>query len=72
MLKNMGTVDKVLRLFVVIVFAVLIITGVVKGAGLVICSVIGVYLLFTSLFSYCFLYSIIGIHTLRTKSGVDD
>ena len=72
MLKNMGTVDRALRLFVVIVFAVLIITGLVKGAGLIICSVIGVYLLFTSLFSYCFFYGIIGIHTLRTKSGVDD
>jgi hypothetical protein len=72
MLKNLGTVDRGIRLFIVIVFAVLIIMGLVKGAGLIICSVIGAYLLFTSLFSFCFFYSIVGIHTLRTKSGVDD
>jgi len=68
----MGTVDRVLRLFIVIVFAVLIIVGLVKGAGLIVCAVIGAYLFFTSLFSFCFLYTIVGIHTLRTKSGVDD
>jgi hypothetical protein len=72
MLRNVGTLDRAIRLFVVIVFAVLIITGLVKGAGLIICSIIGVYLLFTSIFSFCFFYSLVGIHTLRTKSGVDD
>jgi len=72
MLKNVGTVDRGIRLFIVIVFAVLIITGVVRGTGLIICSVIGAYLLFTSIFSYCFFYTIVGLHTLRTKSGVDD
>jgi hypothetical protein len=72
MLKNVGTVDRAIRFFIVIIFAVLIITGVMKGAGLIICSVIGAYLLFTSIFSFCFFYSVVGIHTLRTKSGVDD
>lgn len=72
MLKNVGTVDRALRFFIVIVFAVLIITGLLKGVGLIICSIIGAYLLFTSLFSFCIFYNIVGIHTLRTKSGVDD
>lgn len=72
MLRNVGTVDRVIRLFVVIVFTVLIATGLFKGVGLIICTILGAYLLFTSIFSFCFFYSLVGIHTLRTKSGVDD
>jgi len=72
MIKNMGSIDRIIRAFIAVVFAVLILTGVVKGAGLIILAVIGAYLILTSIFSFCPLYPIVGIHTLRTKSGVDD
>jgi hypothetical protein len=72
MIKNMGTIDRLARTFVAVVLAILIFTGVVHGAGLIISSVLGFFLLATSIFSFCPLYTIVGIHTLRTKSGVDD
>ena len=68
----MGTVDRMIRVIVAIIFAVLIFTGVIKGVGLVVIAVVGFYLLFTGIFRFCLLYNIVGIHTLRTKSGVDD
>jgi len=72
MLKNMGTVDRAIRAVIAVIFALLIILGLVRGVGLIVIAVIGFYLLFTSVFSFCFFYKIVGIHTLRTKSGVDD
>jgi hypothetical protein len=72
MLKNLGTIDRASRIFLVILFAVLIFTGVVKGAGLVIMSVFSVYFLLTAILAFDPLYTVVGIHTLRTKSGVDD
>ena len=72
MLRNTGTLDRSIRGVVAIIFALLIILGLVKGIGLILISVFGLYLLFTSVFSFCFFYKLVGIHTLRTKSGVDD
>jgi hypothetical protein len=73
MVKNLGTIDRASRIFLAILFAVLIITGVVHhGVGLVIFSVFGLYFLLTAIVGFCILYTLVGIHTLRTKSGVDD
>ena len=72
MLRNVGTLDRAIRGAIAIIFALLIILGLVKGIGLIIIAVFGLYLVFTSVFSFCFFYKLVGIHTLRTKSGVDD
>jgi len=72
MKKNIGTVDRVIRIIVAIIFAILIFTGLVNGVGLVVLAVLGLYLLLSGIFCFCLLYTIVGIHTLRTKSGVDD
>jgi hypothetical protein len=72
MIKNMGTIDRIIRMFITVLLAVLVFTGVVHGAGMIVSSVIGFYLLVTAIFSFCPLYTLVGIHTLRTKSGVDD
>jgi len=71
MIKNMGTIDRLLRAIVAILFAILILTGIVKGVGLAVLAVIGLFLLLTVIFGFCPLYTIVGLHTLRTKSGND-
>ena len=71
MIKNTGTLDRTIRFAISVVFAILIFTGIVKGAGIVILGVIGFFLLLTAVFGFCPLYTIVGLHTLRTKSGPD-
>lgn len=67
----MGTIDRMIRGFVAIIIAILILTGVVKGVGLVVLAVFGAYFILTVIFGFCPLYTIVGLHTLRTKSGND-
>ena len=69
--KNMGTLDRLIRGIIVIIFTVLILTGVVKGVGLIVLAVLGIFFLLTVIFGFCPLYTIVGLHTLRTKSGND-
>lgn len=69
--RNIGSVDRIIRLIITIIFIVLIFTGVVKGVGIIMMSVISAFLIFTVIFRFCPLYSLVGIHTLRTKSGMD-
>ncbi len=68
----MGTVDRMIRIIIAIILALFIFTGLVKSVGLIVVAVISFYLLLTGIFRFCLLYTIVGIHTLRTKSGVDD
>ena len=73
MVKNLGTIDRALRIFLTILFAVLIIIGVFHKAGTItIFSVFGAYFLITAILEHCFIYALLGLHTLRFKSGVDD
>jgi hypothetical protein len=63
MKKNMGSADRVIRIILAIVFAVLYFTKTVTGtAGLVLLVLGGVFLA-TSLISFCPLYTIFGIKT---------
>ncbi len=71
MIKNVGTIDRFSRIFLAILFAVLILAGVVKGVGLVVMAVFGFYFLLTGIVGFCALYSLVGIQTLRRKAGID-
>jgi len=63
MKKNMGSVDKIIRLIVAAVVAVLYFTNVITGTfGVVLLVLSGVFVL-TSLISFCPLYAIFGIRT---------
>ena len=72
MKKNVGTVDRYSRLGVAFAIIVLTLAGVFTGVWAVSLCVIAAYFLFTGIFGLCFFYNLIGIHTLRTKSGPDD
>ncbi len=67
MKKNMGTSDRVIRILLAAVIAVLYLTGTVAGTlGLVLMILAGVFLL-TSLVSFCPLYAPFGISTCQVK-----
>jgi drug/metabolite transporter superfamily protein YnfA len=69
MKKNLGSADRVIRLILAAVFAVLYFTGTVTGTvGIVLLALGGVFVL-TSLVSFCPLYSIVGLSTCPVKKA---
>ncbi len=63
MKKNMGSMDRIIRLVLAAVFVILFVTNVVSGTlGYVLLVFAGVFAL-TSLISFCPLYPIFGINT---------
>lgn len=63
MKKNMGIVDRVIRILIAIVVTILYFTNVVSGTlGIVLLVISGVFVL-TSLISFCPLYMPLGIRT---------
>jgi Protein of unknown function (DUF2892) len=69
MKKNMGSADRVIRVLLAAVFAVLYFTGIVPGTiGLVLVALAAVFVL-TSLVSFCPLYTIVGLNTCPAKKA---
>lgn len=67
MKKNMGTADKLIRIIVALVIAVLFYMEIISGTlGIVLLVASGIFLL-TSFISFCPLYTIIGINTCPAK-----
>lgn len=67
MKKNMGNIDRVVRILLAVVFAALYFTGTVAGTlGLVLVAAAGIFVL-TSVISFCPLYPIFGINTCSGK-----
>jgi hypothetical protein len=67
MKKNMGTADKIVRLLIAAVIAVLFFTKVISGTlGLVLIILAAVFAL-TSFVSFCPLYLPFGINTCKTE-----
>jgi hypothetical protein len=65
MKKNMGSADKIIRVLLAIIFAILIFTGTVTGALAIILGIFGVVFLVTSFMSFCTLYLPIKFSTLK-------
>ena len=66
-MKNMGTPDRLVRLALVIAFALAWIEGLISGTLAVILGVAALILLLTSLISFCPLYRILGVSTLSRR-----
>lgn len=67
MKKNMGSTDKLVRIIIAILIAVLYFTGVLKGTlGIVLLILAGIFVV-TSLVGFCPLYTIFGMNTNKTK-----
>lgn len=68
MKKNMGSIDKTVRIVLALVFVVLYVTNVVSGTlGIVLLVLAGIFVL-TSLISFCPLYLPFGISTCKKKA----
>ena len=65
--KNMGTTDRVIRILLAAVVAILYFTGVISGTTAIILGLLGLILLLTSLMSFCPLYLAFKISTMKNK-----
>lgn len=64
----MGSTDRIIRIVLAVVFALLYFSGTITGTiGLVLVILGGIFVL-TSLISFCPLYAIFGIKTCATKA----
>ena len=67
MKKNMGSMDKLVRIIVAIVLIVLFTAGKISGTtGIVLLALSGIFVL-TSFISFCPLYLPFGINTCKNK-----
>jgi hypothetical protein len=67
MKKNMGSVDRIVRIILAAVFAALYFTNTVSGTLGMVLLVLGGVFLFTSVISFCPLYTLLGINTCPVK-----
>lgn len=63
MTKNMGSIDKTVRLVVVLAIVALYALNVISGTVAIVLGVIGIVLAATSLVSFCPLYTVLGVST---------
>jgi len=67
MKKNMGSADRILRIIIAVIVAVLFFTGVISGLLGTILLILAVVFLLTSFISFCPLYTIFGIQTCKVS-----
>jgi tetrahydromethanopterin S-methyltransferase subunit C len=65
--KNMGRIDRTLRLAAAAVFAVLLIAGVVKGTAAIVLAILAAIFVITTFVGFCPLYAPLGISTKESK-----
>ncbi len=67
MKKNMGAIDKVIRIIIAIVIGVLYFTGTISGTLAIVFLVLAAVFVLTSFISFCPLYTLFGINTCVMK-----
>lgn len=67
MKKNLGSIDRIIRILFAVVVAVLFFTNVISGTLGIVLLVVGGVLLATSFINFCPLYSIFGISSCPVK-----
>jgi len=65
MKKNVNSIDKVIRILLAVVLGVLILTNQVAGTLAIIFGVLAVVLLLTSFLSFCPIYALLNVSTLK-------
>ena len=69
MKKNMGTIDRSIRILIAIVVAVLYFTGQISGTAAIILGILAAVFILTSLVGTCPLYLPFGLSTRRRQQG---
>ncbi len=67
MKTNMGSTDKLIRILIAIVIAVLYFTETISGILALILGVFALIFALTSFISFCPLYTLLGISTCKVK-----
>jgi hypothetical protein len=67
MKQNMGTIDRVIRISLALVVAILYFTDQLSGLAAIILGIFAIVFLLTSLVGVCPLYTVLGIKTTKTK-----
>ena len=67
MKKNMGTIDRVIRILLAIVVAILYLTGNISGTAAIILGILAVVFILTSVIGFCPLYVPLHISTIGKK-----
>jgi hypothetical protein len=65
MKKNMGTIDRVIRILLAIVFIVLYLNGSITGVVSIILGILAFVFIVTSLIGFCPLYAACKISTIK-------
>jgi Na+(H+)/acetate symporter ActP len=69
MKQNMGTIDKIVRVLVAIVIAVLYFTDQITGTAAIILGIFAVIFLLTSAIGFCPLYLPLKLSTIKKKDA---
>jgi hypothetical protein len=72
MKKNMGSADRVIRVMLAALVAVLYFTNFISGTTAIILAVLAIVFVATSLMSFCPLYLPFGLNTLRKKMNAKE
>ncbi|MBP6455775.1 MAG: DUF2892 domain-containing protein [Chitinophagaceae bacterium] len=67
MKKNIGSTDKIIRLSIAAIIAILFFANVISGTTALVLGAIAVIFALTSLLNFCPLYLPLGISTCKTK-----
>lgn len=67
MKKNVGLIDKIIRIVVAIIIAYLLYAGIVIGVWAIVLAIIGIAMIVTAAMGFCGLYTIFGIKTCPKK-----
>ena len=67
MKKNMGNIDRIVRVLVAIVISILYFTNTISGTLGTVLLILGGIFLVTSFVSFCPLYTLFGINTCAVK-----
>jgi len=67
MKKNMGTIDRIIRVVLALVVGILYLAGQITGTAAIVLGVFAVVFLLTSAVGFCPLYVPLGISTLKKQ-----
>ncbi|MGN6351893.1 MAG: YgaP family membrane protein [Parafilimonas sp.] len=69
MKRNMGKADRVIRIFIAAIIAILYLTQIMSGVLTIILLTVGFIFLVTSVTGFCPIYKLFGINTCKTKDS---
>lgn len=70
MKKNMGSTDKMIRILVAILIAILYFTNIISGTLALVLGVFAIIFALTSFISFCPLYLPFGINTAKKNENI--